>query len=139
MPEPASELWTRAALIVRGLQDAWNAADSQAFAAHFADDADFVNVYGMHFRGSEAIEHGHAFIFSGPYLGSTVAYTLESVRAIRPGVAVAHVQAALTIPAGPMAGGHQARLSLVLAEEGERWPIASFHNTFITTPGGPPR
>jgi uncharacterized protein (TIGR02246 family) len=127
------------ATIVRALQDAWNAADAPAFAAPFAEDADFVNVYGMLARGREAIQQGHAAILAGPYAGSTIAYTPESVRLLRPGVAVAHVHAVLVIPGGPMAGEHQARWSAVLTGEGGRWEIASFHNTFITTPGGPRR
>jgi uncharacterized protein (TIGR02246 family) len=120
--------------LVRALQDAWNEADSHAFAAPFASDADFVNVYGMHARGRDAIQQGHDFILKGPYAGSTNRYTLESVRLLRPGVAVAHVHAALAIPGGPMAGEHQARYSMVLVETGGEWEIASFHNTFIAPP-----
>ena len=125
------------ATIVRALEDAWNEADGQAFAAPFADDADFVNVYGMHAQGREAIAQGHAAIFRGPYAGSSIQYMPESVRLLRPGVALAHVHAELVIPGGPMAGEHLARFSIVLVEDGGRWEIASFHNTFITTPGGP--
>jgi uncharacterized protein (TIGR02246 family) len=125
--------------IVQAMQDAWNAPDGAAFAAPFAADADFVNVYGMHARGREAIGHGHDFILRGPYAGSTVRYTLESVRLPRPDVAVAHVHAALSVPAGPMAGDHRARYSMVLTHDEERWQIASFHNTFIGAPGAPPR
>lgn len=127
------------ATIVQALQDAWNAADGAGFAAPFAEDADFVNVYGMLARGREAIRQGHAAILAGPYAGSTVAYTPESVRLLRAGVAVAHVHAMLVIPGGPMAGEHQARWSAVLTGDDGRWEIASFHNTFITTPGGPRR
>jgi len=71
--------------------------------------------------------------------GSRVGYTAESVRMLRPGVALAHVRATLAVPAGPMAGDHQARYSAVLTHDDGRWQIASFHNTFITTPGAPPR
>jgi uncharacterized protein (TIGR02246 family) len=68
-----------------------------------------------------------------------VRYTPESVRLLRADVALAHVNATLDVPAGPMAGSHQARYSMVLTHDGGRWQIASFHNTFITTPGAPPR
>ena len=73
------------------LPHTWNATDSQAFAAPFAPDADFVNVYGMHARGRDAIAQGHEFILRGPYAGSRVAYTVEAVRLLRPDVALAHV------------------------------------------------
>jgi uncharacterized protein (TIGR02246 family) len=130
---------TEVAALVQTMQDAWNAADGHAFAAPFADDADFVNVYGMHARSREAIAQGHEHILRGPYAGSTVRYTPETVRLLRPDVALAHVHAVLSVPGGPMAGEHQARYSMVLTGEGGRWQVASFHNTFITTPGAPPR
>jgi uncharacterized protein (TIGR02246 family) len=120
--------------IVRALEDAWNEADGRAFAAPFAEDADFVNVYGMHAQGREAIAQGHEAIFKGPYAGSQIRYVLESVRLLRPGVALAHVHAEMVIPSGPMAGEYLARFSMVLTEEGGRWEIASFHNTFIKPP-----
>ena len=125
--------------LVQGMEDAWNAGDGDAFAAPFADDADFVNVYGMHAHGREEIAHGHAFILRGPYAGSRNRYTVESVRMVRRDVAVAHVHAVLSVPAGPMAGEHEARYTLVATMNDGRWRIAAFHNTFITTPGAPPR
>ncbi len=124
--------------IVRALEDAWNAADGRAFAAPFAENADFVNVYGMHAQGREAIAQGHEAIFRGPYAGSSIHYVLEELRLLRPDVALAHVHAELVIRDGPMAGEFLARYSMVLTEESGRWEIASFHNTFITQPG-PPR
>jgi len=135
----ASTPQTQITSMVQALQDAWNASDGHAFAAPFADDADFVNVYGMHAHGRDAIAQGHEFILRGPYAGSRVGYTPESVRMVRPDVALAHVRATLSVPAGPMAGDHQARYSVVLTQDDGRWQIASFHNTFITTPGAPPR
>ena len=135
----AAAMHDEIAAIVRALQDAWNAADGSAFAASFAPDADFVNVYGMHVRGKDAIEQGHNYILRNLYAGSVNRYDLESARLLRPDVALAHVQAALQNPAGPLAGDHQARFSMVLTRAGDRWQIDSFHNTFITSPGGPPQ
>ena len=136
--DSAAALHGELAAIVQALQDAWNAADAHAFAAPFAEDADFVNVYGMHARGRDAIARGHEMIMKGPYAGSTIRYTLESARPLRPDVAVGHVYATLQIPGGPMAGDHQARYTVVVTRDGGRWQIAAFHNTFVRTPG-PPR
>jgi uncharacterized protein (TIGR02246 family) len=127
-----------AAALAARLQDAWNTGDGAGFAAPFSDDADFVNVYGMHARGRAAIAAGHEFILKGMYAGSRVAYQVESARMLAPTVALVHLGARLSIPAGPMAGDHEARPSLVLTRAGEAWQIASFHNTFIREPG-PPR
>ena len=122
-----------AALAAR-LESAWNAGDSQAFSAPFAEDADFVNVMGMHAHGREAIDAGHAHIFRTIYAGSTVRYQVATARLLRPDVGLVHVNAILTVPAGPMAGTFDALYSMVLTRESGEWRIASFHNTFVRDP-----
>ncbi len=118
--------------IVQALQDAWNAADSAGFAAPFADDADFVNIVGMHVRGRDGIAAGHQHIFRTMYAGSRIEYRLKSARLLRPDVALAHVDAKLHVPVGPMAGDMAALWSAVLTREGGgAWRIASFHNTLV--------
>ena len=39
--------------LVSELEKAWNAADGAAFGRPFAEDADFVNIRGEHFRTRE--------------------------------------------------------------------------------------
>ena len=116
--------------IVATLEAAWNAGDARAFASQFAVDADFVNIRAEHFTGREAIAIGHEHIFRTIYAGSINRLTLESVRYVGVGVALAHVRAALEAPAGPMAGSNGAIFSLVLTCEAVgRWRIDSLHNT----------
>lgn len=130
----------RAALetIVDQLEAAWNAMDGSAFAASFADDADFVTIRGEHFRGRPAIAAGHAAIFRTIYAGSTNQLTIESARLLRPEVALVHVHSLLDTPLGPLAGRHRARFSLVLTKEPAGWEIAALHNT-LEAAQGPPR
>jgi uncharacterized protein (TIGR02246 family) len=124
--------------IVTHLEAAWNAMDGDAFAAPFADDADFVNVRAEHFRGRDAIAAGHTAIFRSIYAGSANRYTLESARVVRSDVALTHVHAVLDVPQGPLKGRHEARFSLVLTREPGAWKIAAFHNT-LQPAQGPPR
>jgi uncharacterized protein (TIGR02246 family) len=134
MTDEHGSIADEAAALAARLENAWNAGDSLAFTAPFTDDADFVNVLGMHARGRESIAAGHEQIFRSIYAGSTVRYAVESARLLRPDVALAHVQAGLDVPGGPMAGHHPARYSMVLTRDGGEWRIASFHNTFIRDP-----
>ena len=129
----------RAALesIVGQLEAAWNAMDGSAFAAPFAGDADFVNIRGEHFHGRPAIAAGHAAIFRTIYAGSTVHFTVEAARLVRPEVALLHVRSLLDAPQGPLAGRHGACFSLALTKEAGGWEIAAFHNT-LEGPQGPP-
>jgi uncharacterized protein (TIGR02246 family) len=118
--------------LVGGLETAWNAADGAAFGRPFAEDADFVNIRGEHFRTREAIAKGHQGIFNTIYKGSVVRYEVTGVRAIAPGVLLAHVKSALTAPTGPLAGEHGSLFSVVLVQDEDDWHIAAFHNTLVT-------
>ena len=114
------------------LENAWNAGDGSAFAQPFAEDADFVNIRGEHFRTREAIAKGHQGIFNTIYKGSVVRYQLTGVRAIVPGILLAHVKTTLKSPTGPLAGEHRSLFTVVLARDQDAWRIAAFHNTLIT-------
>ncbi|MES2307009.1 MAG: SgcJ/EcaC family oxidoreductase [Gemmatimonadota bacterium] len=117
--------------IVANLQRAWNAGDGDAFAVPFAEDADFVNVRADHHRGRGAIAGGHNGIFRSIYAGSTVAYQVKSARLLAGDIALAHVQAELNVPAGPLAGKINALFSAVLRRTASGWEIVSFHNTAL--------
>lgn len=122
--------------IVRSMMEAWNAADGEAFAEPFAEDADFVTVFGLHARGRSNIAVNHDIIFKGIYAGSCIQYEVEQTRPLGDGVMLAHLRAHLHVPAGKMAGDHYATPSLVLTRRGECWEIAALHNTWVTPPPG---
>ena len=117
--------------IVVDLQNAWNAADGAAFARHFAQDADFVNIRGEHMRTREIIGKGHQGIFDTIYKGSSVRLEVAAAREIAPTVVVAHVKSRLIAPTGPLAGEHRSLFTMVLVQQGTEWQIAAFHNTLV--------
>jgi uncharacterized protein (TIGR02246 family) len=129
---------TRLESIVHQLEAAWNAMDGAAFAAPFAEDAEFVNIRGAYFRGRAAIAAGHAEIFRTIYAGSTNRCTMEGARLLSATVALVRVHALLDAPSGPLAGRHGARFSMVLTATAGGWEIAALHNTLEAAPG-PPR
>ena len=122
--------------IVAGLEAAWNAGDGSTFGAPFAADADFVTIRAEHVRGREAIASGHAAIFRTIYAGSVNRFIIDSLRFLRPDVALVHVDAALNAPTGPLAGRHTAKFSAVLTRESGDWQITSFHNTLVPPTAG---
>ena len=125
--------------IVAALEKAWNAADGAGFARAFADDADFVNIRGDHFRTREVIAKGNQVIFDAMYKGSVVRYQATDVRAIAPGVLGAHAKATLTAPTGPLAGEHGSWCTLVLVQHDNEWRIAACatapRRSWTTRPG----
>jgi uncharacterized protein (TIGR02246 family) len=120
--------------ILGRLARAWNAADGSAWGAEFTDDADFVNVFGAQMRGRGEIEQRHQYLFDALFKGSTVVdFPVADARLLAPNVILAHSTAVVRIPAGPMAGEHSSRQTVVLLQEESRtWRIAAVHNTSIT-------
>ena len=118
--------------LVSELEEAWNAADGTRFARPFAEDADFVNIRGEHFRTREVIAKGHQAIFNTIYRGSVVRYDVIGARAIAPAVLLADVKTTLKAPTGPLAGEHSSIFSMVLVQHRDDWCITSFHNTLLT-------
>ena len=49
--------------LVSAFVSSWNAHDAHAFAAVFAEDVDFTNVFGLVSDGRAAVERSHAAIF----------------------------------------------------------------------------
>jgi len=117
--------------IVQQVQDGWNAHDGKAFAAPFSLDADYVVVNGTYVKGREAIEKGHAVIFSSVYKDSRNIGTIKSIRYLRPDVAVVHIEWNLEYRAGEETRSGRAMNTMVMAKEGGKWSIAAFHNTPI--------
>ena len=114
--------------LVRWLEMSWNSSASAGFATSFAEDADFINILGMHHTGRSSIEAGHRQIFDTIYKGSRVGYTLEKVRFVRPDVAIAFVRARLELLDGKIL---ETRPTLTLARTGNRWQIVVLQNTLI--------
>jgi uncharacterized protein (TIGR02246 family) len=92
-------------------------------------DADFVNIRGDYISGRQSVAQCHAEIWSGIYAGSTLRYSLSHLRELRPGVLLAHLDAALHVPTGPFAGDIRSIPSIVLVLDSGTWRIAAFHNT----------
>ena len=119
--------------VLQRLQDAWNAGDGAAFGAPMAENADFVTIRADHLKSRQAIIASHLHIFETFYKGSRNEISLDSVRMLGDHVALVHARSVFQAPSGPLAGRHEAEMSLVLTSGEPGWQIASFHITLATT------
>jgi len=78
--------------IIHEYVDAWNEQEGRGFADHFALDSDFINIFGMQFRGREAIEQRHRDILQSFLKGSTFKITSLELRDVNPNAALAFVK-----------------------------------------------
>lgn len=117
--------------IVQQVQDGWNAHDGKAFAAPFAEDADYVIVNGQHVKGRTMIETGHTAIFASIYKDSRNAATIKSIRFPLGGIAIVHIEWNLEFRIGGELQKGQAMNTMVMIKDKGKWSIAAFHNTPI--------
>jgi uncharacterized protein (TIGR02246 family) len=120
--------------IFAGLERAWNAANGEAYASGFTEDADFVNIFGHHGKGRAGIAAGHDQIFRTVYAGSLLDLRVEHTRMLTEDVGLVHAAALLMVPAGPMKGELRSRPSAVMQKVAGQWRIAAFHNTLVQNP-----
>ncbi len=120
--------------LAAALTAAWNAGDAEAFAARFAPDAEFINIFGMLIVGREAVAAQHARIFATIYKGTTVDFQAVTARSLAPEVIHAVISGRLEVREGPMAGVIPTLINAVLVRDGQGWSVAAFHNTRVAPP-----
>jgi uncharacterized protein (TIGR02246 family) len=132
LPSAAAE--TAVKTVVASLAESWNRHDMVAFAAAFTENADFVNVLGMHWRGRQEIETKHAAAHRSIFRNSNLQIVEQSVRFLSPEIAVAHVSTQLKGAESLRPNVPETRgtlMTCVLVMETGRWLIAAAHNTDI--------
>jgi uncharacterized protein (TIGR02246 family) len=118
--------------ILQQLESAWNRYDSVSFATAFADDANFIHIFGGQLDGRPAIEAAHRHIFETIYKGSHAKFMLRSIRFVRPDVAVVLARAHVKFKEGNEAREIETRPTLILVKEQDKWRIIAFQNTKIS-------
>lgn len=119
--------------VVSAVVEAWNRHDMQAYSAQFTEDADFVNVVGMHFRGRPQIEAVHVDLHRTIFRNSFLRAVSATVRPVNDQVALAHVAWEMTgaegLPGWNVPELRKGMMSLVLVRTGDRWLITAAQNT----------
>ena len=114
----------------------WNAHDMTRLQDLYADDADFVNVIGMRWKGASEIADMHVLLHESRMRQTTLLSEGMTVRVLAPSVAVVHDTWVLTGDPGAPGWkvGEQRRgiLVHVLKLDGAgKWHIAASQNTDI--------
>jgi uncharacterized protein (TIGR02246 family) len=142
--EPPGQVTAGAAAraVAVGLVADWNSHDMKSFAELFAEDADFVNVIGLWWRGRPEIQKEHETLHATRMRNSNLIAAEIAVRLLRPDVAVIHVRWQLTGDTGidgVRLPPRQGVLSFVTVRTGSKWLIASAQNTdVVPLPNVPP-
>jgi uncharacterized protein (TIGR02246 family) len=119
---------------VKAVPEALNHKDMKAYADLFDDDADWINVVGMHWSGKANVVKAHQIYLKTLFSKGGMTTSELSVRAITPDVAIAIVtenDKGGVLPDGSQAPPGSGRLTYVLAKRGGKWKIVHGHNTGI--------
>ena len=106
------------AVVMRG-QETWNRHDMKAWAESLTDEADWINIVGMHWRGKEAVLRAHEVIHRKIFHSTEMTITDVAIRAVTSNVAVAVVTLKtgdFTTPDRELRAQSQDKLSLILVK-----------------------
>ncbi len=119
---------------VMGFEKAWNTHDMKLLATLFREDAEFINVVGMHWRGRDAVVKAHAIFHEIMFKDCRLKTEAVALRPLGADCAIAvvtYTQDSFTTPGGQVMPKTQTKLSYVLAKTGGDWKIAHGQNVRI--------
>ena len=108
--------------------------DFDKFSTFFTDDADWVNIVGMHWTGRAQIVKAHRVVFTTRYHGFPQHIVDESVTLLTPTVALAITTIKMddyTAQDGKRMTNNLSRLTWVLEKHNGTWLVRSGQNTTI--------
>jgi len=129
-PQSADEVAVRT--LYQQLMDGWNQGSSDAFAAPFAEDGDFIAFDGTHFKGRQEIAQFHQPLFETYLKGTRLVGQVISVRFLSPEAALMHAVGG-TVMRGKSAPAPErdSIQTLVATKRDGEWCLAAFQNTRI--------
>lgn len=122
--------------LIMQVPQAMNRQDWKAFADLFADDADWINVVGMFWRGKSNVVKAHSAYGPTVFRNGGFSYSDLVIREVTPDVAIVvvteHSANEAVAPDGvaKLPPG-QGRLSFVVVKRNRAWKITLGHNTVV--------
>lgn len=123
---------------------AWTEGDAAAYGACFTEDSDYVSYDGSLARGRDVMVQNHDDLFRGVLTGSALVGNVESIRYLRPDVAVLHATGSVLMPwRSELPRRRLSRQTIVAVSTPEGWRVAALHNgrvrpVTVPSPDSPP-
>ncbi|MGL5264141.1 MAG: YybH family protein, partial [Candidatus Rhabdochlamydia sp.] len=117
--------------VVEHFAYAWNDCEGKGFGDYYAQDADFVNIFGTAFSGKQEIETRHIKILETFLKGSIFEVIETKVREIKPEVVIAQVYWKVTNIQKSGAETMKGIFTHTFVKNNGTWEITSTQNTLI--------
>jgi uncharacterized protein (TIGR02246 family) len=123
--------------VVKGVCDAWNNADPDAFVAEYLEDASAI-LPGAYMKSREEIRSAMAFSFSGPLKGTRSSDKVLDVRFLNDDAVVVISETGVLVPGETEAPPERTVWATwVLARRDGKWLLAAYSNSPSVAPGRP--
>jgi uncharacterized protein (TIGR02246 family) len=123
--------------LAKGLAAAWNRHDAEAYAGHFAPDADLTNGFGIVMHGRAAIARSHAGLFRTVFRSSRLTVEKTAIRFHRPDIASVELRWSMVgarDPQGQECSERYGLISGVATEGAGGWSFTVLHNQDLPSP-----
>lgn len=121
--------------VIHRYTTAWNKHGGKGFSGDWTEQADFINIFGMHFSGKQAIEERHITILNSFLKGTELGIADIQLRQERKDLVIAKVYWTLDHYTKPNPDAPNISRGVFLqtfVKEDDRWKIAATQNTLIT-------
>ena len=123
--------------VIKGVYDAWNNADADAFVAEYLEDASAI-LPGAYMKSREDIRGAMAFSFNGPLKGTRSSHNVLDVRFLNDDAVVVISETGILVPGETKAPPERtAYATWVLARQDGKWLLAAYSNSPSVAPGQP--
>ena len=113
--------------VLKGVHEAWEANDAEAFVADYLDDASVVQP-GVYRKDRQEIQSSMAGAFAGPLKGSRVIDQPQDVRFVNEDTAIVISKGGIVFPGqNAVPSEDTVRATWVLAKHDGRWHVAAYH------------
>ncbi len=118
--------------VLKGVREAWEANDAEAFVADYLEDATVVQP-GVYRKDRQEIQNTVAGGFAGPLKGSRVIDQPQDVRFLSEDTAIVISEGGIVFPGqSAVASEGMVRATWVLAKRDGRWFAAAYHSSAAT-------
>jgi uncharacterized protein (TIGR02246 family) len=121
--------------VVKGVYEAWNNADPDAFVAEYLEDASAI-LPGAYMKSRKEIRGAMAFSFNGPLKGTRASDKVLDVRFLNDDAVVVVSQTGILVPGEAEAPPERTVYATwVLAKRDGKWLLAAYSNSPSVAPG----
>lgn len=118
----------------------WNKHDFSDMKNYVAEDCDFVNIVGMHWKGREEVQYAHQTYHDQFFKKTPMEKRSVAIRFLKPDVAIVHLVwriGAFDAPDGSIRGNNDDLATMIFAKRNGKWLLTASENVEVSAQAQP--